>query len=159
MHDHGSDANSRCKARLGLHTSQTTRVANDHGRYGRIVKGKSASFVKNILFHWNVNLVVKVLLKCVICFSTDFFWYTVPNFRTKVSRPLVYSVCISSKAAATPAVLTCKCPWKPWRRSPLPVAPASRTGPAVHREIMAVEIKDTSSLGCTRHQNNEKSTE
>ena len=60
------------------------------------LKGKRASFAKNILFRW----IWKVLLKCVICLSISFRWYALPNFRTQISRPLAYGVCISSKATA-----------------------------------------------------------
>ena len=48
-----------------------------------------------------MNLVVKVLLKFIICFSISFRWYTFPNFCTQISCPLAYGVCISSKASAT----------------------------------------------------------
>ena len=77
--------------------------ANDHGRHASIVKGKHALFVNSILFSWNclMNLVVKVLLKCVIHFFISFPWYAFPNFCTQISRPLAYSAHISSKAGGT----------------------------------------------------------
>ena len=84
-------AYSTPKTGLGLKTSQTNHDANDHGTYASCVKGKRASFTKNIL----------VVLKCGIRFSISFRWYAFPNFRTQISRPLAYSVRISSKASAT----------------------------------------------------------
>ena len=76
---------------------------NNHGIHASIVKGKHALFANNILFGWNclMNLVVKVLLKCVIHFFISFPWYAFPNFRTQISRPLAYSAHISSKAGGT----------------------------------------------------------
>ena len=42
------------KAGLGLNASQTKHEANDHGTWREYVKGKSASFAKNVLFRWIV---------------------------------------------------------------------------------------------------------
>ena len=42
-------------------------------------------------------MVVKVLS------NAPFRWYAFPNFRTQISRPLAYSVHISSEASATAA--------------------------------------------------------
>ena len=44
----------------------------------------------------------KVLLKCVIPFSTFFRWYAFPNFWTQNYLQLAYGVRISSKSSATP---------------------------------------------------------
>ena len=81
------------------------RMENDQGSYARTATGKRASFAKNFfnLLNRLMNPVVKVLLKCVICFSISFRWYTFPSFHMQISHPLAYSVCISSKASATAA--------------------------------------------------------
>ena len=56
---------------------------------------------QHFLLNRLTNLVVKVHLKCVICFSISFRWYAVPNFRMQISRPPAYAVHISSKASVT----------------------------------------------------------
>ena len=45
----------KIKAGLGLNTSQNTHEANDHRSCTRIVKGKRASFAKNIYFAESVD--------------------------------------------------------------------------------------------------------
>ena len=86
-----------------FNTSQTAHEAKDHEWYVGIMRGKCASFVKNIWFCSVVvqTLLVSILLKCVICFST--FCSLVKNFCTHYLQ-LVYSVCISSKASTSLAI-------------------------------------------------------
>ena len=56
--------------------------ANNNRRHASIVKDKRASFAKNILLNCLMNLVAKELLKCVICWSISFRWYTSSSFCT-----------------------------------------------------------------------------
>ena len=82
--------------------SQTVHETNDHGRHTSMVKGKHAMFVNNIIFCWIVWLTQwENTFECAIHFSTSFGWYAFPNLCTQISRPLVYSVCISLKASVT----------------------------------------------------------
>ena len=99
--NHGSDAYSIRKEgpvsrRLKLHASQMITK-------GMPILWKVSAHRFSILL--NHLMVVKVLLKCTIHFSS---WYACPNFCMQASRSLAYDVCISSKARSTAAEL---CVW------------------------------------------------
>ena len=51
----------------------------------------------------SVSTSLKQNMKCSIRFSISFWWYAFPNFCMHISRPLAYSVCISSKLASATA--------------------------------------------------------
>ena len=63
--------------------------------------------VMHTTYREEAELSGKVLLKCIICFSISFRWYTFPNFCTQICYPLVCSVCISSKASVTADLVNC----------------------------------------------------
>ena len=85
---------------LKLGTRQTITEAREY------CEGKGLIVSEERFVSLNRLMVVKVLLKCVISFSISLRCYAFPSFCTQISRPLAYSVRISSKASATAGALS-----------------------------------------------------
>ena len=49
----------------------------------------------------SLNPVIKVLLKCVIRFSTSFRWYAFSNFCSDISRALAYGMRMKASRLST----------------------------------------------------------
>ena len=96
-----SEYRVRGKTGHGLNTSQSTTTEGTREK-ARIVYGQNL-----ISLNRSMNPVLKMPLKCAICFSISFRWYAFPNFCAPISRPLAYGVRTSTKASAT-AALTSK---------------------------------------------------
>ena len=103
MQSHGNNVYSVHKKWDSVSTCPKLHMRQTIVEAMRVLWKESAHHCRTRFISLNclINLVVKVLLKCLIRFPISFHGYSFPDFCTQISLSPVYGVRISSKARAT----------------------------------------------------------